>query len=232
MPLVRYVAGSMAQRAAVSPIVDYDDLVGYGTEGLLHAITTFNPAAGVKFSTWAVMHIRTTIQDALRELDPLPRSVRTRAKDITRVSSDLANRQGAWPSAEQVAAELDLPVEQVRTTLHDLSRTTVSLDYVDDSGEDSSASWMASLADEDQETDPAAALDASQTTIMLREAVDQLPEREARIIRGYYREGRNMRDIAKELGVSESRISQLHSQALRRLRALLTDAVDDTVRVA
>jgi len=77
LSLVRYVAGTMARHANASSIVDYEDLVGYGTEGLIDAVESFNPADNVRFSTWAVMHIRTTIQDALRVLDPLPRSLRS-----------------------------------------------------------------------------------------------------------------------------------------------------------
>ncbi|MBI2760348.1 MAG: sigma-70 family RNA polymerase sigma factor [Chloroflexi bacterium] len=90
LPLVRYVAGSMARHSNASSIVDYDDLVGYGVEGLIEAVDTFNPTYNVRFSTWAVMHIRTTIQDALRTLDPLPRSLRSKGKEIDRVS---------WPSS-------------------------------------------------------------------------------------------------------------------------------------
>ena len=79
----------MARHSNASSIVDYDDLVGYGTEGLIQAVDTFNPAYNVRFSTWAVMHIRTTIQDALRTLDPLPRSLRAKGKEIDRVSYEL-----------------------------------------------------------------------------------------------------------------------------------------------
>ncbi len=104
LPLVRYVAGSMSRHAGASVIVDYDDLVGYGTEGLIEAVDTFNPAYNVRFSTWAVMHIRTTIQDALRSLDPLPRSLRAKSKEIDRVSYDLANRNGYWPKDDEIAA--------------------------------------------------------------------------------------------------------------------------------
>src|SRR5713226_2670300 len=98
LPLVRYVAGSMARHSNASTIVDYDDLVGYGTEGLIDAVDSFNPTFNVRFSTWAVMHIRTTIQDALRSLDPLPRSLRTKSKEIDRVQTTLANEHGCWPA--------------------------------------------------------------------------------------------------------------------------------------
>jgi RNA polymerase sigma factor for flagellar operon FliA len=232
LPLVRYVAGSMARHSNASSIVDYDDLVGYGTEGLIQAVDTFNPAYNVRFSTWAVMHIRTTIQDALRTLDPLPRSLRAKGKEIERVSYDLANRNGYWPKDNQVAAELGVTVHKLRTTRRDINHTLVSLENVDEShGDEGSYSWLSSLADDDPETDPEASLDTSETHIILLDAVDELPEREALVIRMYYKQGRSMRAIADELGVSESRVSQLHARALKLLREALNAALYDAPRV-
>jgi RNA polymerase sigma factor for flagellar operon FliA len=231
LPLVRYVAGSMVRHSSASAIVDYDDLVGYGTEGLIQAVDTFNPAYNVRFSTWAVMHIRTTIQDALRALDPLPRSLRAKGKEIDRVSYDLANRNGYWPREEQVAAELGLPVQKVRATLREINHTVVSLDSVEDAhGDEGGYSWLSSLADHDPETDPEAVLDTSEMHLMLLDAVDTLPEREALVIRMYYREGQSMRAIAERLGVSESRVSQLHARALKLLRESLAAALSDAPR--
>jgi RNA polymerase sigma factor for flagellar operon FliA len=94
-------------------------------------------------------------------------------------------------------------------------------------GDDLGYSWLSSLADEDPEVDPDQALDASETTVLLGEAVDALPERERAVIAAYYRQGRSMRDIAEELGVSESRISQLHARALKMLRAYITESLTD-----
>ncbi len=233
MPLVRYVAGSMSRHSNASSIVDYDDLVGYGTEGLIDAVDTFNPAYNVRFSTWAVMHIRTTIQDALRTLDPLPRSLRSKSREIDRVSFDLANRIGHWPSSEQIATELGMPVQKLRTTMRDVNKTLVSLDNVDEAhGEESGYSWLSSLADEDPDADPEASLDNFETHAILLESVDSLPEREATVIRMYYKQNQSMRTIAEELGVSESRVSQLHARALKLLRESLNAALyQDAPRV-
>ncbi|MFN8557939.1 MAG: sigma-70 family RNA polymerase sigma factor [Dehalococcoidia bacterium] len=232
LPLVRYVAGSMARHSNASSIVDYDDLVGYGTEGLIEAVDTFNPAYNVRFSTWAVMHIRTTIQDALRSLDPLPRSLRSKGKEIERVSYDLANRNGYWPNDEQVATALGVAVQKVRVTMRDINHTVVSLENVEEShGDDGGYSWLSSLADHDPETDPEASLDTAEMHSMLLDAVDTLPEREGSVIRMYYRQGQSMRAIADKLGVSESRVSQLHARALKMLRESLNAALHDTPRV-
>ena len=232
LPLVRYVAGSMSRHAGASSIVDYDDLVGYGAEGLIEAVDTFDPTRGVKFSTWAVMHIRTTIQDALRTLDPLPRSVRAKGKAIECVSAELAHQSGQWPQEAAVAAAVGLPLAKLRTTLQDLNKVVVSLDSVTDAhGEDLGYSWMTSLADDDPDGDPEQALDTAETSVMLGEAVESLPERERSVVVAYYRQGRSMRDIADELGVSESRVSQLHARALKLLRTYIAETIEDAPRV-
>ena len=232
MPLVRYVAGSMARHAGASSIVDYDDLIGYGSEGLIEAVDTFNPAFNVKFSTWAVMHIRTTIQDALRTLDPLPRSLRSKGKEIEKASYELANKNGCWPADADVAAALNVPIERLRVTMKDISKTCVSLDKIEENqNDDMGHSWIASLADDDPETSPEAVLDKSETNLLLLQAIGTLPEREQRVVEAYYRRGHSMRDIAEELGVSESRISQLHARALKLLRAHITSVLEDAPRV-
>jgi RNA polymerase sigma factor for flagellar operon FliA len=231
LPLVRYVAGSMARHAGASSIVDYDDLVSYGSEGLIEAVDTFNPAYNVKFSTWAVMHIRTTIQDALRSLDPLPRSLRAKGKEIDRVSYDLANRNGYWPQDTEVAAELGVPLKRLRATMQDISKVCVSLDSVEDAhGDDLGYSWLSTLADDDPEADPEMALDTLETHALLADAIEALPERERCVVVAYYRQNRSMRDIAQHLGVSESRISQLHARALKMLRTFITESLADSPR--
>ena len=233
LPLVKYVAGSMSRHSNASSIVDYDDLVGYGTEGLIEAVDTFNPAYNVRFSTWAVMHIRTTIQDALRTLDPLPRSLRAKGKAIDRVSYDLANRTGSWPKDDQIAAELGIPLQKVRATMQGINHTVVSLDNVDNSHSDEGGySWLSSLADHDPETDPEASLNTSETHLMLLDAVDELPEREATVVRMYYQQDQSMRTIANHLGVSEPRVSQLHARALKMLRVALAARLHDTACAA
>ena len=232
MPLVRYVAGSMARHAGASAVVDYGALLGYGAEGLIESVDTFNPTHNVQFSTCVVMHIRATIQDALRTLDPLPRSLRSKGKEIDRVSYDLANRNGQWPEDTEIAAEMGISVSKLRSTIQDISKVVVSLDSVEDAhGDDMGYSWMSSLADEDPEGDPEMSLDNSETTLLLGEAVESLPERERSVVMAYYRQGRSMRDIADELGVSESRVSQLHARALKLLRSYITESLSDTPRL-
>ena len=229
LPLVRYVAGSMARHASASSIVDYDDLVGYGTEGLIDAVDSFNPSYNVRFSTWAVMHIRTTILDALRALDPLPRSLRAKSKEIEKAQSRLANEHGSWPSDQEVAGELGITVDRLRHLQQDINRTIVSLDNVTDTnGEDTGMSWLSSLAETDPEVDPESHLDDSEMRVILKQAIETQPERERLVINLYYGQNRSMREIADHLSISESRVSQLHARAVKLLRAevkhMLADA--------
>jgi RNA polymerase sigma factor for flagellar operon FliA len=219
LPLVRYVAGSMARHSNASTIVDYDDLVGYGAEGLIDAVDSFNPSYNVRFSTWAVMHIRTTIQDALRSLDPLPRSLRSKSKEIERTQSELANERGCWPADDEVAQHLGIPVEKLRRLQQDINRSEVSLENVTDgAGDEPGTSWLASLADTDPEMDPEARLDNIETRLLLRQAVEAIPERERYVVTLYYGQNESMRTISERLEISESRVSQLHARALRLLR--------------
>src|SRR5579883_1580419 len=189
IPLVRYVANSMARHAGQSVLLDYDDLLSYGTEGLIAAVDTFDAERGLKFSTWAVMHIRTTIQDALRTLDPLPRSLRAKGKEIDRVSAALAHERGYWPEAMDVANALGQPIETLRKTMQDLGQTTVSLEQADDghngastSGDEGGFSLLNLLADDDPETSPEEKLDQLELSRMLAEAIAALPPREEVLI--------------------------------------------------
>jgi RNA polymerase sigma factor FliA len=220
LPLVRYVAGSMARHSNASIIVDYDDLVGYGCEGLIDAVDSFNPSYNVRFSTWAVMHIRTTIQDALRSLDPLPRSLRSKSKEIERTQTELANKRGCWPDEREVAEHLGISVEKLRSLQQVINRSEVSLENATEGAADELGSnWLASLADTDPEMDPEARLDNVATRLLLRQALESVPERERYLITLYYARNESMRTISKRLQVSESRVSQLHARALRLLRS-------------
>jgi RNA polymerase sigma factor for flagellar operon FliA len=229
LPLVRYVAGSMARHASASSIVDYEDLVGYGTEGLIDAVDTFDPSYNVRFSTWAVMHIRTTIQDALRVLDPLPRSLRSKSKEIERTQYDLANKRGCWPADSEVAQEMGITVGRLRGLQQDINRTVVSLENVSEgNGEDQGTSILSQLADDDPDLDPESHLDAIEMRLILKQAVQALPERERLVTTLYYNQGKSMRQISERLGISESRVSQLHARTIKLLRAEMARLLEGT----
>lgn len=232
LPLVRYVANGMARHAGQSVLLDFDDLLSYGMEGLITAVDSFDAERGLKFSTWAVMHIRTTIQDALRALDPLPRSLRARGKAIDRVSATLAHERGTWPELPEVAEALGQPLAALRRTMQDLSQTVLSLEQVEagrngasTGGDDAGFSLLNVLADEDPEVNPECKLDSRELLRLLDEAVLALPSREEVLVDAHYRRGQSMRAISRLLGVSESRVSQLHARAVKLLREYMERAL-------
>lgn len=224
LPLVRYVAGRMASHANAATLLDYDDLVGYGAEGLIDAVDTFDPSYNVRFSTWAVIHIRTTIQDALRNLDPLSRTVRSKGKEIERIQYALANANGSWPDDADVATEMGVSVQRLSCIRQEVNCRSVSLEQITaGKSEDSSDSVVDWLADPDPETNPEMRLDEAAFRMTLLEAVESLPERERFVVSRYYNKGDNMRTISDQLGISESRVSQLHARAITVLRGALQD---------
>jgi RNA polymerase sigma factor FliA len=230
-PLVHYVVGRMRYLADASALLAFEDLLGYGTEGLIAAIDTFDPEHGAQFSTWAVLKIRNAVFDALRALDPLSRTTRQRSRAIDHATAELAQVGGHWPTRRELAAALGEPVAQLEETLQEIERTTVaSLDRArrDAAGEDEGGLDLYDrLADEDLEGDPAAVADRTALHRLLAAAIAALPERERLLVTGHYHEGRSLRLIGLQLGVSESRMSQLHTRALRRLREQLAVVLAD-----
>jgi RNA polymerase sigma factor for flagellar operon FliA len=227
LPLVHFVARRFLSAVQRSAVVDYDDLVGYGTEGLLYAAERFDSSRGFQFSTFAGLHIRTTIQDALRGLDPVTRKMRTRGAQIEQTRMTLAQTQGTLPTDTAVAAVLGLNVTQVRRGRQQTAVQSVSLEAATDAvGERGVPGWMASLADADPGVDPARVLDRTATQGLLVQALATLPERERQIILESYAEGSSLRQIAVRLGLSEARVAQLRIRALKRLRIHLTTALD------
>ena len=229
LPLVHSVARRLAHHAAGSPILEYDDLVGYGCEGLIAAVETFDPTRGAMFTTWAVFRIRTTILERLRALAPMPRALHRRRQAIDQTRSELAHQCGCWPEDAAVAAALQLPLPDLRRVLQETDRTVVSLEHLTD-GHDNDArpARLSSLADDDPPGSPQQALDAAERAVEhrrqvrdLRALVARLPARERRVVQAYYLEQRPLREIAQELGVTESRVSQVHSRARTRLQAAI-----------
>ncbi len=232
LPLARYVANAMSRHTGQSVLLDYDDLLSYGIEGLIAAVDTFDAGRGLKFSTWAVMHIRTTIQDALRTLDPLPRSLRSKGKEIDRAAAELAHTTGRWPELPEIAQALGKPLETLRRTMQALGHTVVSLEQVEDGhngastgGDEAGFSLLNLLADDDPEVSPSERLEQRELSRLLVEAIQSLPPREEVLINAHYCQGRSMREVSRMLNISESRVSQLHARAIKLLRESMQRAL-------
>ncbi|MDZ7729052.1 MAG: FliA/WhiG family RNA polymerase sigma factor [Dehalococcoidia bacterium] len=219
-PLVKYVVGRLA--IGLPAILDYEDILSYGTIGLIEALDRYDGSKGVKFETYAISRIRGSIIDALRSLDRLPRSVRQKAKRLEQVTTELTRDLGRDPTEEEIANAMEMTLPQYNKTLVDSSWVTVSLDGLlerDDTGEGSSGHEMP--ADPDQE-DFTERLEKRQTLEILTEAVKSLPEREWLIVSLYYKDEMTMKEIAQILEISESRVCQLHGRALGRLRTRIS----------
>lgn len=196
--------------------VDRDDLTSEARIGLIDAINRFDPGKNVKFETYASIRIKGAIVDYLRKLDWAPRSLRARAREIAQAGSELEQELGETPSEEQLAAKLGMGLDEYRRTLSDLSVLSI-LSFRDlEEGETELQLASKTGAPEDE----AARLDF---TRCLAQAIDRLPERERLVLDLYYRRQLSLKEIGAVLDLSESRICQIHSSAVVRLRGTLRD---------
>jgi RNA polymerase sigma factor FliA len=222
-PLVKYVAGRLG--SGLPAHVDEGDLVSYGLLGLIGAIERYDPDRDIKFETYAIARIRGSIIDELRALDWVPRSVRSRAREIERAIGALEAKLGRAPTDEEIADKVGIGVDELEESLTDISRSSIAaLDELwSVSGEGDQVSLLDTLEDPDS-VGPADALDETELREILGDAISRLPEREKLVITLYYYEELTLREIGEVLGVTESRISQLHTKAILRLKARLAGA--------
>jgi RNA polymerase sigma factor for flagellar operon FliA len=216
-PLVKFVAGRVG--AGLPSTVDPGDLVSSGVLGLIDAIERFDPQRGVKFETFATPRIRGAIYDGLRELDWVPRSVRSRAREVERAINELEAIHGHAPSDDELAGHLHLERDELNRWLSSIATTTVGpLERALDSGAEPRA-----LSGEVPVL-PSAVVEDREVREVMREAIDKLPEREKLVLSLYYDEGLTLAEISRVLGVSESRVPQIHTKSVLYLRARMTAA--------
>lgn len=221
-PLVKYVIGRMA--VSLPGLLNHEDLLSYGTIGLIQAVDRFDPLQGVKFETYAIRRIRGSILDSIRSLHPLSRDANRRARDIEHAYDELILRNERMPSDKEVAEHLGLTVAQFHTMLVEASATIVSLDTpLGDVGEGDRAALIDQIADENA-PDLADQVDQRDLKRALIRALENLSERDRLVISLYYYEELTLREISEVLGVSTSRVSQLHAAAIFKLRGMLRAA--------
>ena len=223
-PLVKYVAGRLG--SSLPAHVDEGDLVSYGLLGLIGAIERYDPDRDIKFETYAIARIRGAIIDELRALDWVPRSVRSRARQIERAIGELEAKLGRAPTDEEIAAKVGVTVDELDNSLTDISRSSIAaldeLWTISSTGGDT-VSLIDTIEDPNAD-DPSKALDRIQVKAALGEAIQRLPERERLVVSLYYYEELTLREIGEVLGVTESRVSQLHTKAILRLKSRLAGA--------
>jgi RNA polymerase sigma factor for flagellar operon FliA len=229
LPLVRRVVQRLAVRKP--PHIEIDDLVSWGIVGLLDAIEKYDPKKEALFTTYAQFRIRGAILDHLRSLDWVPRSVRQKAALIERVTHDLEGRLGRPPVEDEIAGELDLSLAEYQDLLGKVGEMT--LFSLEDLGFGrGEVRFGPDSEDEEADADPLRALLSQERVHLVADAVGQLPDREKLVIALYYNEDLTMKEVGGVLGLTESRVSQLHSQAMLRLKRYLSARIPAPEREA
>ncbi len=213
-PLIKYAVGRLAPKLPVT--MDREDLLSYGLIGLLDAFARFDAGRGVKFETYAITRIRGAIIDALRSQDRLSRTSRQNARRIEQVLCGLTNGLGRLPTRAEMAAALDVRLNDYDAMLREASWATISLDLEFEADDGEAARSV--VPPDHTVADFSAGLILHETRSALSRAVAALPERELLIVSLYYDEGLTMKEIAGLLDVSPTRICQLHTRAIARLR--------------
>jgi RNA polymerase sigma factor FliA len=208
-------------KAKLPPSVELDDLIQAGMMGLLDAINRFEDFHGAQFETYAAQRIRGSMLDELRNTDWLPRSIRKNMRDVEAAISKLEQELGRPPSEKEVAKKLNLSINDYYDMLGDCSGH--QLVYYEDFHESDSGEHFLDRFQGDDSGDPIKGLLAGDFREALIEAIDSLPEREKILMGLYYEQELNLKEIGVVMNVSESRVSQLHSQAVARLRASLKE---------
>jgi RNA polymerase sigma factor for flagellar operon FliA len=219
-PLVRSVVSRLG--IPTTSLLDQDDLVSYGVIGLINAIDRYDPSRGIRFETFGVARIRGAVIDQLRALNWLPRSAVTRVLQVKGALAELEQRLGRPAKEEEVAAELHISTERYRQRLQEASMTLLSLDApVGSLSQDESVTSLADLLEDVGTPGPAEQIEQQEQIVFLGHVLDALPPRERLLLSLYYQEELTMKEISEIMQVSESRICQLHMQAILRLRTAM-----------
>lgn len=222
-PLVKYVAGRVA--VGLPQNVEQADLVSYGIFGLIDAIEKFDPDRGYKFETYAIARIKGAILDELRSIDWVPRSVRAKARALEKAYAKLESQLHRTPTDAEVAGELELTEDQLQTTLSQISFVgLVALDEMLSVGGERGESMTLGDTIADSGEGPVAAYEVEEMKHILADAINRMPEREKTVLTLYYYEGLTLAEIGQILGVTESRVCQIHTKSVLQLRARIVAA--------
>ena len=227
MPLVTFVVNRMSTDRINTLGLEREDAIGFGTEGLIQAIDGFDESRGTAFASFAIRRIRGSILDAVRRQDPLPRSLRRSTRKVDQAGQDLATQLGRWPTQREIAMRLGISSTDVREIQRHASSRFVSLENVLQQGAREGGSVRWDPADHDDRSDPAIAAEREAALLQLNETMSMLSERDQAILRYRYGESKPFHEVGRLLGLSESRVCQLHKRILTVLRKELTVAVSE-----
>jgi RNA polymerase sigma factor for flagellar operon FliA len=225
-PLVKYVAGRVG--VGLPPNIEQADLVSYGIFGLIDAIEKFDLERAIKFETYAISRIKGAIIDELRSIDWIPRSVRYKAREVEKAYAALEAKLHRSPTEAEVAEEMGIKLEELHQIFSQVSFVNVvALDeLLSAGGEKGDKLSLVDTLEDTKAEDPVAAFETEETKYLLARAINTLPEREKIVVTLYYYEGLTLAEIGQVLGVTESRICQMHTKAVLQLRGKLADQKD------
>lgn len=223
-PLVRFIAQKIAARLPAN--IELDDLISCGVIGLMDAISKFDPTRDNKFKTYAEFRIRGAILDELRSQDWVPRSVREKSKQLEKAYAKLERELGRPANDDEMCAELECSLEEFHELVN--KSKSVSLLNIDDSASFSRGDkkLMMGLLEHRRSSNPYAAVNYKRAQSIIREGIRSLPEKQRLVLSLYYFEDLNLKEIGQVLDVTESRVSQLHTQAIMKLKAKLRNDFD------
>jgi len=220
LPLVKQVAGRM--KISLPRSVEYDDLVSTGLMGLINSIDNFNPGRGFKFETYAVPRIRGAILDGLRDVDWMPRSYRQKSRKLERTLTKLINQLGRIPNEDEIATKLGLKQEEYYRFIDQVgSGSLVSLDVRIATGDDGETGSLHDVIPDATRRDPLSEIEESDARKSALKLIDELNDQERSVVALYYYEELTFREIGELLGVSESRVCQIHTRIMAALRVKL-----------
>jgi RNA polymerase sigma factor for flagellar operon FliA len=225
-PLVKFVAGRVA--AGLPQNIEQSDLVSYGIFGLIDAIDKFDPGRGYKFETYAISRIKGAIIDELRSIDWVPRSVRAKARSIERAYSKLENELRRSPEDREVAKELGMTEDELASVLGQISFVgVVALDELLSAGSERGSGATVGDTIAGGGHDPVEAFESEEMRQVLADAINRMPDRERLVLTLYYYEGLTLAEIGNVLGVTESRVCQIHTKAIFQLRSRLSEPLPE-----
>jgi len=219
-PLVKHVVGKVCKK--MPPNVEFDDLIGYGTLGLIDAIEKFDYERGIKFKTYAIPRVRGAVLDELRARDWIPRSIRRKARRVQNAIRELENRHARAVDKDEIAEHMGMTTEELDELLVEISGTSLlSLDEMWNVDDDEDEVALQEVIEGDQKYEPGNVVDKEELKQLLADEIRELPETEQTVVTLYYYEDLTLREIGEVLDVTESRVSQIHSKAMTTMRSRL-----------